>query len=352
MPRIGPFVLARSIDGSSFFCNLRRFCRFAANTHAQKTGRRPVFCRIPKHAVSTNAEKNSQTYAPDAARHSPRPAAGPGAALCSGRSGPGPATGRRLRLPDARHGGLRRTHPPRLSAAADGGQHPAGRQDGHAPPLRKALARRRPVAADPQRGRHPELRAGTRRRPLQGHLGGHGPAPGCGRVVPRSRPRRSFGQHGRHLPARSRRRGHPAEPDRSGSRREKGERRRPAVDGGTRQNRGLEPRLRDADLPCGLRTLRPPGRRERRHLPGAAGQPAGLREKRPARPGRLLLPHRTGRSGKRDFRRDDRSVGTVDRPGRPRRADRQQRRIRPAGPPSRRGVRPGVHRPRAARPHD
>ncbi len=71
----------------------------------------------------------------------------------------------------------------------------------------------------------------------------------CGRIVPRSRPRRSFGQHGRHLPlvladADIRLNLTEAAPPRK-------RRAPPPCRGrGTRQNRGLEPRLRDADLPA------------------------------------------------------------------------------------------------------
>lgn len=113
-----------------------------------------------------------------------------------------------------------------------------------------------------------------------------------------------------------------------------------------------EPRLRDADLPCGLRTLRPPA-------DGSVDTCRVLLDSQQVSVKSVLLDRGAysyltepteAESGT--------SAGTTEasapwtRPGRPRRADRQQRRIRPAGPPSRRGVRPGVHRPRAARPHD
>ncbi len=79
-------------------------------------------------------------------------------------------------------------------------------------------------------------RAGNASPRTTGHLGGHGPAVAAGEFVRRMPSARTFGQHGRHLPHRSRRRGR-SRLNTGGerSRREKGERRGPAVDVGRRR---------------------------------------------------------------------------------------------------------------------
>ena len=90
-------------------------------------------------------------------------------------------------------------------------------------------------------------------------------------------------------------------------------------------------------------------------MPGAARQPAGIREKRTAEPGRLLLPDRAGSARKRETGGSSRprrqhAVASVDGSHRQRRADRQSGGIRAAEPSSRSGIRPVVHRPLDARP--
>ena len=312
-------------------------------------------CRITKQEISANAEKDTQIYAPDTACPARRAAAGPCAALRPRGPEPGPAPGGRLCIPRPRDGFVGRAHPPRLPAAADGRQHPAGRQIRHAPALRQTLARCGPVAAGPERGRHPGLRIGTPRRPLQGLAGGHGHAHRRRGTLPENSQSRPFVPDGRHRPDCPLRRGHPAGPDRSRPHGEDGQHRRPAVDNRRRTTLGDRPGFRDANLARRLRTLRPAGRRHSGHMPGATRQPAGPRAKRPAQPGRLFLPDGVRRV-RRNTRRDNGSgvrstIHAVDRPGRQHCPDRQQRRIRPTAPPSRRRIRPGVHRRRAARPH-
>lgn len=136
-----------------------------------------------------NAEKDHQIYAPCAARCPRRPDTGSRPALHTGRTGFRSEARGRLCLAGARDGFVRRTSPALLSAPVVGGQHAAGRQGRYAPQLRQALAGCRPVAPGSERGRHPELRAGAGRRPLQGFAGGHGHAPFGGPVVPGMRPR-------------------------------------------------------------------------------------------------------------------------------------------------------------------
>ena len=301
-----------------------------------------------------HAEKNRKIYASDTDRHPAGGAARPRAALRSGRSGFHPGQGGRLRLRGARHGPFGRPHPPRLPAPADGRRDAADRPGRYARRLRPALAGRGPVAADPERGRRPQFRTGPDRGPLQRHHGRFGYAPLRRTALARGDPGRPPDPEGRHRPDHTLRRRYLPRPEGIGPCGKDRQHGSAGLVARHPENLGPEHLLRDADRTRGDRTRGTPCRRHGRGVPRPARQPAGQRRERAARPRRLLLPDRLvrsrGRNAARTCRHD--ALPAMDRTGRKRRADRQPGGVRHAGPPPRRGIRPGVHRPFGPRPYD
>ena len=217
-----------------------------------------------------------------------------------------------------------------------------------------ALAGRGPVAADPERGRRPQFRTGPDRSPLQRHHGRFGYAPLRRTALARGDPGRPPDPEGRHRPDHTLRRRHLPRPEGIGPCGKDRQHGSAGLVARHPENLGPEHLLRDADRTRGDRTRCTPCRRHGRGVPRPARQPAGQRRERAARPRRLLLPDRPVRPRDRNAARTRRhdALPAVDRAGGKRRADRQPGGVRHAGPPPRRGIRPGVHRPLGTRPAD
>lgn len=243
------------------FSNLPRFYGLPVKPRALSRTNTLYYTALQYTTLYFNAEKDHQIYATRAARRPRCPDTGSRPALHTGRTGFRSEARGRLCLAGARDGFVRRTSPALLSAPVVGGQHAAGRQGRYAPQLRQALAGCRPVAPGSERGRHPELRAGAGRRPLQGFAGGHGHAPFGGSVVPGCGQGRPLGKYGRHRQPRPVGCRCPAGHNASGSERGSGQHGRTAVDDRHRETLGGKPGFRDADGTCRIGTLRPPGRR-------------------------------------------------------------------------------------------